>query len=115
MISFSEWKQKTKYVFKLAQELNVTQQSPSTILDGNIIMADDDRLPKELVPKIHNRMVRFRTLGCWPLTGAVESTASTIEEIVEEMMTTTKSERTTRVIDFDQEASMEQKKREGYF
>ena len=59
--------------------------------------------------------VRFRTLGCWPLTGAVESEADTIEKIVEEMMTTTKSERTTRVIDFDQDASMEQKKREGYF
>ena len=54
-------------------------------------------------------------LGCWPLTGAIESEADTIEKIVEEMMTTTKSERTTRVIDFDQEASMEQKKREGYF
>ena len=59
--------------------------------------------------------LKFRTLGCWPLTGAVESGAATIEEIVEEMMTTTKSERTTRVIDFDQEGSMEQKKREGYF
>ena len=59
--------------------------------------------------------IRFRTLGCWPLTGAIESEADTIEKIVEEMMTTTKSERTTRVIDFDQEASMEQKKREGYF
>ena len=65
--------------------------------------------------KIEMRMVRFRTLGCWPLTGAVESEADTIEKIVEEMMTTTKSERTTRVIDFDQDASMEQKKREGYF
>ena len=65
--------------------------------------------------QIKMRMVRFRTLGCWPLTGAVESNADTIEKIVEEMMTTTKSERTTRVIDFDQEASMEQKKREGYF
>ena len=56
-----------------------------------------------------------KAVGCWPLTGAVESGAATIEEIVEEMMTTTKSERTTRVIDFDQDASMEQKKREGYF
>ena len=65
--------------------------------------------------QIEMKMVRFRTLGCWPLTGAVESGAATIEEIVEEMMTTTKSERTTRVIDFDQEGSMEQKKREGYF
>ena len=84
-------------------------------IDGNLIMADDERLPKELLPQVHNRLVRFRTLGCWPLTGAVESSAATIEEIVEDMMTTTKSERTTRVIDFDQEASMEQKKREGYF
>ena len=65
--------------------------------------------------QIEMKMVRLRTLGCWPLTGAVESGAATIEEIVEEMMTTTKSERTTRVIDFDQEGSMEQKKREGYF
>ena len=74
-----------------------------------------DRLPEQYRDKIEMRMVRFRTLGCWPLTGAVESEADTIEKIVEEMMTTTKSERTTRVIDFDQEASMEQKKREGYF
>ena len=78
-------------------------------------MVDDDRLPEKYRPLIRPRMVRFRTLGCWPLTGAVESTATTIEEIVEETMTTHKSERTTRVIDFDQEASMEQKKREGYF
>lgn len=95
--------------------LYFAKERPCVEIDGNLIMADDDRLPKELVPKIHMRMVRFRTLGCWPLTGAVESNATTIEEIVEEMMTTTKSERTTRVIDFDQEASMEQKKREGYF
>ena len=72
-------------------------------IDGNLIMADDDRLPEQYREKIEMRMVRFRTLGCWPLTGAVESSADTIEKIVEEMMTTTKSERTTRVIDFDQE------------
>ena len=78
-------------------------------------MAAADRLPEQFRDKIQMRMVRCRTLGCWPLTGAVESGADTIEKIVEEMMTTTKSERTTRVIDFDQEASMEQKKREGYF
>lgn len=79
------------------------------------ILVDDDRMPKELVDKAKMRMVRFRTLGCYPLTGAIESEADTIEKIVEEMMVTTLSERTTRVIDFDQEASMEQKKREGYF
>ena len=74
-----------------------------------------DRLPAEYRDRIETKKIRFRTLGCWPLTGAIESEADTIEKIVEEMMTTTKSERTTRVIDFDQEASMEQKKREGYF
>ncbi len=84
-------------------------------MDGNLIMVDDDRMPDELSARATKRMVRFRTLGCYPLTGAVESEASTIEQIVEEMMTATKSERTTRVIDFDQDGSMEQKKREGYF
>ena len=88
---------------------------PVIELDGQLIMPDDDRLPQELRSKIETRTIRFRTLGCWPLTGAIESEADTIEKIVEDMMTTTKSERTTRVIDFDQEASMEQKKREGYF
>ena len=80
-----------------------------------LMMIDDNRIDLQPGEVIKKRMVRFRTLGCWPLTGAVESEADTIEKIVEEMMTTTKSERTTRVIDFDQDASMEQKKREGYF
>jgi sulfate adenylyltransferase subunit 2 len=84
-------------------------------MDGNLILVDDERMPEELRKKSFMKKVRFRTLGCYPLTGAVESEADTIEKIVEEMMTVTKSERTTRVIDFDQEASMEQKKREGYF
>ena len=83
--------------------------------NGNLILVDDDRMPKEMAERATMRKVRFRTLGCYPLTGAVESDADTIEKIVEEMMTATKSERTTRVIDFDQEGSMEQKKREGYF
>ncbi|UZJ38165.1 sulfate adenylyltransferase subunit CysD [Prosthecochloris sp. SCSIO W1103] len=95
--------------------LYYAKKRPIVDLDGNLIMVDDDRMPEELRNKAEMRMVRFRTLGCYPLTGAVESDAVTIEEIVQEMMTTTKSERTTRVIDFDQEASMEQKKREGYF
>jgi sulfate adenylyltransferase subunit 2 len=84
-------------------------------IDGNLILVDDDRMPKKMAKKAEMRKVRFRTLGCYPLTGAVESDADTIEKIVEEMMTVTRSERTTRVIDFDQDASMEQKKREGYF
>ncbi|MCU4157543.1 sulfate adenylyltransferase subunit CysD [Carboxylicivirga sp. A043] len=84
-------------------------------VDGNLILVDDQRMPKELADKAEKRMVRFRTLGCYPLTGAVESNATSVEDIVEEMMTVTVSERTTRVIDFDQDGSMEQKKREGYF
>jgi len=95
--------------------LYFAKERPVINMDGNLIMADDDRLPEEYRQKIRMKMVRFRTLGCWPLTGAIESEADTIEKIVEEMMITTKSERTTRVIDFDQEGSMEQKKREGYF
>ncbi len=95
--------------------LYYAKERPMVDMDGQMIMVDDDRMPEELRAKAKMEMVRFRTLGCYPLTGAVDSTASTIEEIVEEMMTTTKSERTTRVIDFDQDGSMEQKKREGYF
>jgi sulfate adenylyltransferase subunit 2 len=95
--------------------LYYAKERPVVNMDGNLIMVDDSRMPAELADKAVMKIVRFRTLGCYPLTGAVESEAATIEEIVEEMMTTTKSERTTRVIDFDQDASMEQKKREGYF
>ncbi|HSO86240.1 MAG TPA: sulfate adenylyltransferase subunit CysD [Draconibacterium sp.] len=95
--------------------LYYAKERPVVNVDGNLIMVDDDRMPKELADKSVMKKVRFRTLGCYPLTGAIESNAETIEEIVEEMMTVTVSERTTRVIDFDQEGSMEQKKREGYF
>lgn len=95
--------------------LYYAKERPIVDIDGNLILVDDDRMPPELAAKAVMRKVRFRTLGCYPLTGAVESDADTIEKIVEEMMTITKSERTTRVIDFDQDASMEQKKREGYF
>lgn len=95
--------------------LYYAKERPIVEIDGNLIMVDDDRMPEEIRKQAKMRMVRFRTLGCYPLTGAIDSDADTIEKIVEEMMTVTKSERTTRVIDFDQEASMEQKKREGYF
>ena len=95
--------------------LYFAKERPIVNVDGNLIMVDDDRMPKEMADKAEMKMVRFRTLGCYPLTGAVESEADTIEKIVEEMMTVTVSERTTRVIDFDQDGSMEQKKREGYF
>ncbi|MFO7853203.1 MAG: sulfate adenylyltransferase subunit CysD [Bacteroidota bacterium] len=95
--------------------LYFAKERPVVDIDGSLILVDDDRMPDELAQKAQVMKVRFRTLGCYPLTGAVESDADTIEKIVEEMMTITKSERTTRVIDFDQDASMEQKKREGYF
>ena len=82
---------------------------------GMWIMVDDDRLPIEEGEVPEMKMVRFRSLGCYPLTAAIESTATTLPEIIEEMMITRKSERENRIIDFDQDGSMEQKKREGYF
>ncbi len=83
--------------------------------DGSLIMVDDDRMPLEPDEAPRAMTVRFRTLGCYPLTGAVESTASTLEEIIQEMLVVTTSEREGRVIDHDQGASMEKKKQEGYF
>ncbi|RDI19182.1 sulfate adenylyltransferase subunit CysD [Lentzea flaviverrucosa] len=81
--------------------------------DGTLIMVDDDRMPLHAEPR--QELVRFRTLGCYPLTGAVRSEARTVAEIVEEMRAATTSERQGRVIDHDQSGSMERKKREGYF
>jgi len=95
--------------------LYFAKERPVVQYNGALILRDDERMPPELAEQAVMKKVRFRTLGCYPLTGAVESEADTIEKIVEEMMTATQSERTTRVIDFDQDASMEQKKREGYF
>jgi sulfate adenylyltransferase subunit 2 len=82
---------------------------------GALIMVDDDRLPLEPNEIPEQRMIRFRTLGCYPLSGAIESDASTIEDIVTEMQTAKVSERQGRLIDSDEAASMEKKKREGYF
>jgi sulfate adenylyltransferase subunit 2 len=78
-------------------------------------MVDDDRMPLTAGEVPQKKMVRFRTLGCYPLTGAVESEAVTLPEIIQEMLLTKTSERQGRVIDHDASASMEQKKREGYF
>ncbi|MEL7488405.1 MAG: sulfate adenylyltransferase subunit CysD [Pseudomonadota bacterium] len=83
--------------------------------DGMLIMVDDDRIPLEPGDEPTEKMVRFRTLGCYPLTGAVESTAATLPEIIQETLLTTTSERQGRAIDHDQSASMEKKKQEGYF
>jgi len=83
--------------------------------DGTLIMVDDDRMRLEPGEKPQEKMVRFRTLGCYPLTGAVESEATTVPKIIQEMLLTKTSERQGRVIDHDESGSMEQKKREGYF
>ncbi len=83
--------------------------------DGNLIMVDDARMRLHPGEKPQMKMVRFRTLGCYPLTGAVESTANTLPQIIEEMFLARNSERQGRVIDYDEAGSMEQKKREGYF
>ena len=90
-------------------------ERPVVDVDGALIMVDDDRMPKEQRDRAVMKRVRFRTLGCYPLTGAIESEALTIEDIVNETLTATYSERQGRVIDHDQSASMEKKKREGYF
>ena len=84
--------------------------------DGNLIMVDDDRMKLRPGEKIENKMVRFRTLGCYPLSGAVESSATTLDEIIDETLASVESERTSRVIDSDGgSSSMERRKREGYF
>ncbi|MEO1399276.1 MAG: sulfate adenylyltransferase small subunit, partial [Pseudomonadota bacterium] len=82
---------------------------------GMIIMKDDDRMDLRPGETLEMRMVRFRTLGCYPLTGGVESSAATLEDIVKEMFLSRTSEREGRMIDRDEQASMERKKREGYF
>ena len=79
------------------------------------IMVDDERLPLQPGERPQLRLVRFRTLGCYPLTGAIESTAANAEQILSELRATRRSERAGRLIDSDEEAAMERKKREGYF
>src|SRR5690606_34842817 len=95
--------------------LYFAKDRPVVKRSGTWILVDDDRLPMEPVGTPQMRHVRFVTLGCYPLTGAIESDAHTIEEIVEEMMLARTSERQGRLIDTDESGSMEKKKREGYF
>ncbi|MEC7721219.1 MAG: sulfate adenylyltransferase subunit CysD, partial [Pseudomonadota bacterium] len=90
-------------------------ERPVVERDGTLIMVDDDRMPLNDGEQPTLKNVRFRTLGCYPLTGAVESTADTLQGIIQEMLLTRTSERQGRVIDHDQAASMEKKKQEGYF
>jgi len=95
--------------------LYLTEARPVVRRNGTWIMVDDDRMPLEPGEQIEKRRVRFRTLGCYPLTGAIESEASTLPAVIQEMLLTRHSERQGRLIDSDQSASMEKKKIEGYF
>lgn len=95
--------------------LYLAEKRPVVERDGTLIMVDDDRMPIADDEEVQMKSVRFRTLGCYPLTGAVESTATTLPEIIQEMLLTKTSERQGRVIDHDSAGSMEKKKMEGYF
>ncbi len=95
--------------------LYLAAERPVVRRDGQLLMVDDERFPFEPDEKPEMLKVRFRTLGCWPLTAAIESEASTIEEVIAETFAARSSERQGRLIDFDRPASMEQRKQEGYF
>lgn len=90
-------------------------ERPTVERDGMLIMVDDERLPLRKNETPVQRFIRFRTLGCYPLTGAIESRAATLSEVIQEMLLTTTSERQGRAIDHDSSGSMEKKKQEGYF
>jgi sulfate adenylyltransferase subunit 2 len=116
----SNWTELDIWQYIMAEKIPVvplyfSEERPVVERDGALIMVDDDRMPLKPGEKPQMRRVRFRTLGCYPLTGAIESEATTIEDIVNETLTATYSERQGRVIDHDQSASMEKKKQEGYF
>ncbi|HEY7749445.1 MAG TPA: sulfate adenylyltransferase subunit CysD [Aestuariivirgaceae bacterium] len=116
----SNWTELDVWQYILQEEIEIVPlyfaaERPVVDRDGSLIMVDDDRMPLSPGEQPQQRMVRFRTLGCYPLTGAISSTASTLLEIIEEMLVATTSERQGRVIDHDQAASMEKKKQEGYF
>lgn len=116
----SDWTEADIWKYILQEEIYVNplymaKPRPVVKRGEQLIMVDDDRYPLNPGEKPFEAMVRFRTLGCYPLTAAVESTASTIEEVVEEVLNIKLSERATRLIDGDNEDSMEKKKTEGYF
>jgi len=116
----SNWTELDIWQYTMMEQLPIVPlyfaaKRPIVVRDGALIMVDDDRMPLKSGEVPEMKMVRFRTLGCYPLTGAVESNASTLEEIVAEMFTARTSERQGRAIDHDQAASMEKKKQEGYF
>ena len=116
----SNWTELDIWQYILLEEIPIVplyfaKKRPVVERDGTLIMVDDDRMPLEPDEMPEMKMVRFRTLGCYPLTGAIESTATTLQDIIQEMLLTTTSERQGRLIDSDQAGSMETKKKEGYF
>jgi sulfate adenylyltransferase subunit 2 len=116
----SNWTELDIWQYIMAENIPIVplyfaKERPVVNRDGALIMVDDARMKLKPGEAAEMRLIRFRTLGCYPLTGAIDSTAATLEEIVGEMLTATTSERQGRVIDHDEGASMEKKKREGYF
>ncbi len=116
----SNWTELDIWQYILAENIPIVplyfaKKRPVVERDGTLIMVDDDRMKLKSGEEIENRLVRFRTLGCYPLTGAIESDANTLEGIVTEMFTARTSERQGRLIDSDEKSSMEKKKKEGYF
>jgi sulfate adenylyltransferase subunit 2 len=115
----SNWTELDIWQYVFLENINVVplyfaKARPVVTRSGALIMVDDERIPVE-PGEVEQKVVRFRTLGCYPLSGAIESTARNVPEIIQEMMLTRMSERENRLIDFDEEGSMERKKREGYF
>jgi sulfate adenylyltransferase subunit 2 len=116
----SNWTELDVWQYTRAEDIPVVPlylAAPRPVVerDGLLIVRDDERLPLAPGEREQIRMVRFRSLGCYPLTAAIESTAATLDDVIAEMLSTRTSERSGRVIDADQAASMERKKREGYF
>ena len=113
----SDWTERDVWAYVAREDLEVASlyfaaERPTVERDGTLLIVDDDRFPFEAVVR---RRVRVRTVGCWPLTGAIESEAATIADVLAEMARDGSSERSGRLIDRDQPASMERKKRQGYF
>src|SRR5581483_6340155 len=120
VFAMSNWTELDVWKYIMLEKIPVVplyfaKPRPVVRRNGTLIMVDDDRLPLEPNEKPEMKTIRFRTLGCYPLSGAIESNATSIEEIVTEMQVATVSERQGRLIDSDEAASMEKKKREGYF
>ena len=116
----SNWTEKDIWQYIRQENIEIVplyfaKERPVVFRDGNIIMVDDDRMKLRDGEKVEYKKVRFRTLGCYPLTGGCESQADTLDAIIEETLSAVESERTSRVIDHEAAGSMERRKREGYF